>query len=269
MRSRTGPSSRSSRAPAIGFAATEAPRGLLYHRYRLEADGTIAEARIVPPTSQNQAEHRGGSRHLHRADCSTCPTTSCASAASRPCATTIPASPARRISCAWRWTGAEGSTGAAGRRLVLGIGNPERGDDAVGLRGRAPAAADAAGGGRGGGARGRRRLAPGPARRRRRGASRRCLRRRRVRRGRCGASMSLSRPCRTEPSASPPMASALPRRSSWRATLGRLPPRCIVYAIEGRSFALGEPLSPPVSQAVADVARRVAAEIAGDMPAAE
>lgn len=38
-----------------GFAATEAPRGLLYHRYRLEADGTIAEARIVPPTSQNQA----------------------------------------------------------------------------------------------------------------------------------------------------------------------------------------------------------------------
>jgi sulfhydrogenase subunit alpha len=40
---------------ATGFAATEAPRGLLYHRYRLEPDGTIAEARIVPPTSQNQA----------------------------------------------------------------------------------------------------------------------------------------------------------------------------------------------------------------------
>jgi coenzyme F420-reducing hydrogenase alpha subunit len=40
---------------AIGFGATEAPRGLLYHRYRLEADGTIADARIVPPTSQNQA----------------------------------------------------------------------------------------------------------------------------------------------------------------------------------------------------------------------
>lgn len=38
-----------------GCAATEAPRGLLYHRYRLEADGSIAEARIVPPTSQNQA----------------------------------------------------------------------------------------------------------------------------------------------------------------------------------------------------------------------
>ena len=39
----------------IGFAATEAPRGLLYHRYRLADDGTIDEACIVPPTSQNQA----------------------------------------------------------------------------------------------------------------------------------------------------------------------------------------------------------------------
>ncbi len=38
-----------------GYAATEAPRGLLYHRYSLEADGTIAAAQIVPPTSQNQA----------------------------------------------------------------------------------------------------------------------------------------------------------------------------------------------------------------------
>ncbi len=39
----------------VGFAATEAPRGLLYHRYRLDDDGTILEAQIVPPTSQNQA----------------------------------------------------------------------------------------------------------------------------------------------------------------------------------------------------------------------
>ncbi len=39
----------------VGCAATEAPRGLLYHRYRLEPDGTIAEATITPPTSQNQA----------------------------------------------------------------------------------------------------------------------------------------------------------------------------------------------------------------------
>jgi coenzyme F420-reducing hydrogenase alpha subunit len=39
----------------VGCAATEAPRGLLWHRYRLEEDGSIAEARITPPTSQNQA----------------------------------------------------------------------------------------------------------------------------------------------------------------------------------------------------------------------
>lgn len=37
-----------------GHGCTEAPRGILYHRYRLAADGTIEAARIVPPTSQNQ-----------------------------------------------------------------------------------------------------------------------------------------------------------------------------------------------------------------------
>ena len=38
----------------IGYACTEAPRGLLYHRYRLDEQGTILDAKIVPPTSQNQ-----------------------------------------------------------------------------------------------------------------------------------------------------------------------------------------------------------------------
>jgi coenzyme F420-reducing hydrogenase alpha subunit len=37
-----------------GFGVSEAPRGLLYHRYRLDADGSILDAKIVPPTSQNQ-----------------------------------------------------------------------------------------------------------------------------------------------------------------------------------------------------------------------
>jgi coenzyme F420-reducing hydrogenase alpha subunit len=40
---------------SIGTGWSEAPRGMLWHRYRLENDGSIAEARIVPPTSQNQA----------------------------------------------------------------------------------------------------------------------------------------------------------------------------------------------------------------------
>ena len=38
----------------VGMAVTEAPRGLLYHRYHVNADGTIQSAKIVPPTSQNQ-----------------------------------------------------------------------------------------------------------------------------------------------------------------------------------------------------------------------
>jgi coenzyme F420-reducing hydrogenase alpha subunit len=37
-----------------GHGATEAPRGICYHRYRLGAAGTIADALIVPPTAQNQ-----------------------------------------------------------------------------------------------------------------------------------------------------------------------------------------------------------------------
>jgi sulfhydrogenase subunit alpha len=38
----------------VGHGATEAPRGVLYHRYELDEDGTVVDARIVPPTSQNQ-----------------------------------------------------------------------------------------------------------------------------------------------------------------------------------------------------------------------
>ena len=38
----------------VGHGATEAPRGILYHRYRLDEAGAILDAKIVPPTSQNQ-----------------------------------------------------------------------------------------------------------------------------------------------------------------------------------------------------------------------
>jgi sulfhydrogenase subunit alpha len=37
-----------------GFGCTEAPRGILYHCYALDERGTVTDARIVPPTSQNQ-----------------------------------------------------------------------------------------------------------------------------------------------------------------------------------------------------------------------
>jgi len=38
----------------VGQAITEAPRGILYHRYALDENGMILTAKIVPPTSQNQ-----------------------------------------------------------------------------------------------------------------------------------------------------------------------------------------------------------------------
>lgn len=43
--------------PRAGTGAgwSEAPRGTLWHRYRLDEDGTVLEAQIVPPTAQNQA----------------------------------------------------------------------------------------------------------------------------------------------------------------------------------------------------------------------
>ncbi len=42
-------------APGTGHGVSEAPRGLLYHRYLIGSDGRIEAATIVPPTSQNQA----------------------------------------------------------------------------------------------------------------------------------------------------------------------------------------------------------------------
>ena len=51
--------------PGVGHGVSEAPRGLLYHRYEIGQDGLITSAVIVPPTSQNQAAieddlHPGG-----------------------------------------------------------------------------------------------------------------------------------------------------------------------------------------------------------------
>ncbi len=39
-----------------GCAATEAPRGLIYHRFAVNDDGKVTFAKIVPPTSQNQGQ---------------------------------------------------------------------------------------------------------------------------------------------------------------------------------------------------------------------
>jgi len=39
-----------------GHGCTEAPRGICYHRYSIDADGLIENATIVPPTAQNQKQ---------------------------------------------------------------------------------------------------------------------------------------------------------------------------------------------------------------------
>ncbi len=41
---------------ARGAAITEAPRGILYHRYDFDAQGLVQKAVIVPPTAQNQRQ---------------------------------------------------------------------------------------------------------------------------------------------------------------------------------------------------------------------
>ena len=51
-------------AASSGAAITEAPRGMLYHRYEVGADGILVGAKIVPPTSQNQGQMEADLRRL-------------------------------------------------------------------------------------------------------------------------------------------------------------------------------------------------------------
>jgi sulfhydrogenase subunit alpha len=48
------PAVEASPRAGTGFGATEAPRGVCYHRYTLDEAGIIRDAKIVPPTSVNQ-----------------------------------------------------------------------------------------------------------------------------------------------------------------------------------------------------------------------
>jgi coenzyme F420-reducing hydrogenase alpha subunit len=49
---------------AIGYGCTEAPRGICYHRYQIDEHGLVADAKIVPPTSQNQKTIENDLRHF-------------------------------------------------------------------------------------------------------------------------------------------------------------------------------------------------------------
>lgn len=48
----------------VGCGCSEAPRGSLFHRYRIADDGSILEANIVPPTAQNQRVMEEDLRHF-------------------------------------------------------------------------------------------------------------------------------------------------------------------------------------------------------------
>ncbi len=57
----------------VGCGCSEAPRGICYHRYRVDEKGKITEAKIVPPTSQNQKTIENDlaefvPRHIHLSD---------------------------------------------------------------------------------------------------------------------------------------------------------------------------------------------------------
>ncbi len=111
----------------VGAGATEAPRGLLLHRYDIDADGVIATARIVPPTSQNQLTIETDLRHVvqagldlvgRRADLAL----RASGAQSRPVHLVR-----RRTSSTSRWSGSEGRCehrggGPPGRRCPQGRG---------------------------------------------------------------------------------------------------------------------------------------------------
>ena len=86
-------------APASGTAAPRRPRGILYHRYEIDDDGLIADAVIIPPTSQNQDAIEARSARLRQLATSTSTTTRSATDVNRSSGTTTRASRAPRTSC--------------------------------------------------------------------------------------------------------------------------------------------------------------------------
>ena len=91
---------------SVGYGATEAPRGLLWHRYELDGEGrssTRGSSRPPPRTSARSSTTSAGSWSVTPIS----PTRSSGCAASRRSATTIPASRARRTSSSSRSSAAE------------------------------------------------------------------------------------------------------------------------------------------------------------------
>jgi hydrogenase maturation protease len=149
------------------------------------------------------------------------------------------------------------------RRLVLGIGNPDRGDDGAGpavaarLQGLLPADVEVAvHGGEMAGL-----LA------RLEGAASAFL----VDACLSGAPPGSIRRLDVGPAPLPPGALGVSTHGfglgeavELARALRQLPPVCVIYAIEGTGFETGAPLSPAVAAAVAEVAERLRAEIGGE-----
>jgi hydrogenase maturation protease len=149
---------------------------------------------------------------------------------------------------------------ADGRRLIVGIGNPERGDDAIGhevvrlLRGRLPAGVELL-------------HHAGEAT-----AILDCLQGVEIA-FLVDAAVSGAEPGRVRrfDAAGRALPSGLAELSSHgfglaqaielARALGTMPRRCIVYAIEGRQFAPGTPLSSEAAGAAAEVADRILEEL--------
>ncbi len=113
---------------AVGHGATEAPRGMLYHRYGIDDDGLITDAWIVPPTSQNQSSIEQDlravvQRHADLPDEALRIVCEQAIRNHDPC-----------ISCATHFLELTVMRAMSSRTvLVIGVGNQLRGDDAAGL----------------------------------------------------------------------------------------------------------------------------------------
>ena len=253
----------------VGHGCTEAPRGLIYHRYEIAADGSVVSARIVPPTSQNQLA-------IEEDLCAVAST-----------ALDLPDDALRdklraddpqlrslhlllvslsQAGGASDMTKRKRAARRSRRCLVVGIGNPDRGDDGVGpLVVRQVAE----------------RLPPDLARHV--GIIERT-----------GDALALiddwaGRDAVVLVDASAPVSAAgrvhridlledrLPDEISLSSThafgvaaavglartLGLLPRRVIVYAVEGEQFIPGAPISAAVAAAAAGVASLVADEVAG------
>ena len=111
-----------------GYGVSEAPRGMLYHRYRVDADGAILDAKIVPPTSQNQRAIEDDLRARRRPQ----PGARRRSAAGPVRADDPQLRPVHILRDPLPRPRGEPPM-IAGRRVMVGLGNRFRGDDRAGL----------------------------------------------------------------------------------------------------------------------------------------